>query len=142
MLLLLHRLNVECAIVLCFMSFHVLNVIKLFLCFQGKIYSNFFLSFVFFPAFSFSEFQEFMRPEKDEYEYYKNVDGENILVETPVVNSKLANGLNNKNNQRKISSPCISLSKPETTSRQQRLNSLPFVRHLSHPSAKRLISKT
>lgn len=86
-----------------------------------------------------------MKPDKDEFEYYKNVDGENTIVETPVVNAKLANGFinkNKKNNERKISSPCISLSQPETTSRQNRLNSLPFVRHLSLPSSNRLISKT
>lgn len=78
-----------------------------------------------------------MKPEKDEFEYYNNVDEKKLKVETPVVNTKIANGMNS---QRKISSPCISLSKAETTSRQSRLNSLPFVRQMSQPN--RLINKT
>lgn len=84
-----------------------------------------------------------MKPDKDEFEYYKNVDGENTIVETPVVNTKLVNVLiKNENSERKISSPCISLSQPEATSRQARLNSLPLCRHLSLPSSNRLKTKT
>jgi hypothetical protein len=82
-----------------------------------------------------------MKPDKDEFEYYKNVDGEKTIVETPVVNAKIANGFTCKGNERKISSPCISLSQPETTSRQNRLNSLPFTRQISLPSSNRLIIK-
>lgn len=82
-----------------------------------------------------------MKPEKDEFEYYKSVDGDNLLPETPVVNSKIASSIRINKIERKISTPCISLSQPVTTSRQNRINSLPFVRHLSHPATNRIISK-
>lgn len=86
--------------------------------------------------FLFLEFQEFMKPDKDEHEYYKSVGADRKnSCETPVLNTKLLNG------QRKVSNPCISLTKlelPVTTSRQQRIKSVPLVRHLSH----QLTSKT
>jgi hypothetical protein len=75
------------------------------------------------------EFQEFMKPDNDEFEYYKNIDvGRKNSCETPVV--AMMNG------QRKTSSPCISLTKSDPSmeaSRHQRVNSVPFVRHFSQP---------
>lgn len=77
-----------------------------------------------------------MKPDKDEHEYYQSVDSDRKnSCETPVLKTKLDNG------KRKVSSPCISLTKlelPESSSRQQRIKSMPFVRCISH----QLTSKT
>ena len=78
-----------------------------------------------------------MKTEKDQNEYYQSVDDSRKNSILPPITTGF------EHSQRKISSPCISLSKPDpsTSSRQQRINSVPFVRNLSHP-ANHLTSKT
>lgn len=74
-----------------------------------------------------------MRADKDKDEYYQSVDAKldrKNSCETPVVNTKLLNG------HRKVSSPCISMTKidlsPSSSSHQQNIKSMSLVRQLSH----------
>lgn len=78
-----------------------------------------------------------MKTDKDQNEYYKSVDdSRKNSIMAPITTTF-------EHSQRKISSPCISLTKPESSasSRQQRINSVPFVRQLTLP-ANHLTSKT
>lgn len=82
-----------------------------------------------------AEFQEFMKTDKDDY-YQSVEDSRKNSILAPITTTF-------EHSQRKISSPCISMTKLDSSTpfRQQRINSMPFVRHLSHP-ANHLTSKT